>query len=280
MTSIKTFINRRPVVTYYALTFLISWGGVLLVIGGPGGILGVNEQFETLLPMVIMALLAGPSVTGVLLTGLADGRAGLGEFRTRLLRWRVGARWYAVALLAAPLLMTTIFLALTLASHEFLPGILAADDKGAHLLAGLATGLAAGLFEELGWTGFATPRLRQRYGVITTGLIVGLLWALWHVLVALWLGFASGTLSGTLSLISYLLDPFLFLVAFRVLMVWVYDRTGSLMVGMLMHMSLTAGARIITPSGIVGAPLLVFDFTWAAVMWTVVAVLAAAGRSR
>jgi uncharacterized protein len=69
----------------------------------------------------------------------------------------------------------------------------------------------------LGWTGFAVPTLlRLRYGVLTTGPIVGLLWATWHLLVTFW---TSGVTSGALSLSSYLLAPFLFLVVFSVLMV-------------------------------------------------------------
>jgi hypothetical protein len=51
---------RHPVPTYFALTFAISWGGVLLVIGGPRGIPGTREQFEKLLPFAILAMLAGP----------------------------------------------------------------------------------------------------------------------------------------------------------------------------------------------------------------------------
>jgi membrane protease YdiL (CAAX protease family) len=277
---ILDFIKRHSVWTYFALTFVISWGGILLVIGGPSRILGTSAQFNTLLPIVILVLLAGPSVAGILLTGLVNGRSGFRELRSRLFRWRVGARWYAVALLTAPLLMTAIYLVLSRVSPEFLPGIFAADDKASHLLMGLATGLVAGIFEELGWTGFAIPRLRQGHGVLTTGLIMGLLWAVWHLLPAFWLGFASGTVSGTLSMVSYLLDPFLFLVAFRVFIVWVYDRTGgSLLAIMLMHMSLTSSARILTPLGIVGVPLMLFGIIWVTVVWGVIAV-AVANRRR
>jgi membrane protease YdiL (CAAX protease family) len=271
---ISEFLKRHSVPAYFALTFTISWGGILLVIGGPGSILRTSEQFETLLPFVIMAILAGPSLSGILLTAVAHGREGLREFKSRLFRWRVGIRWYAVALLAAPLLMMAIYSILSLLSPEFLPGVFAAEDKFAHLLMGLVTGLMAGFFEELGWTGFATPRLRQRYSVLGTGLIVGLPWAFWHILPALWLGFASGTLSGVLSTASYLLDPFLFLVAFRVLIVCVYDRTGgSLLLAMLMHMSLTSSARILTPMGIVGVPLMSFGIIWGAVVWGIVTVV-------
>jgi len=279
MMTIKAFIKSYPVLTYFALTFAISWGGILLVIGGPGGIVSTNRQFDKLLPDVILAILAGPSVSGILMSALAYGSVGLREFQSRLRRWRVGIRWYTVALLTAPLQMMAIYLMLSLLSPKFLPGIFASDDKVSHLLMGLVTGLMAGIFEELGWTGFAIPRLRQRYSVLNTGLIVGFLWAFWHILPALWLGFASGTVSGMLSMISYLTDPFLFLVAFRVLMVWVYERTGaSLLVAMLMHVSLTSSARIFTPLGIVGVPLMLFGITWAAVMWGVVAVVVIANR--
>ena len=260
---------------FFVLTFAISWGGVLLVIGGPVGIPGTREELDTLFPFALVAMLAGPGVAGILLTGLVHGRSGLRAFVARLLTWRVGARWHAVALLTAPLVMLGVLLALSLFSREFLPGVFVSDDRATLLLSGLAVGLAAGVFEELGWTGFVTPALRLRYGVLATGLVVGLAWAAWHLLVAFW---ASGTVSGSLALASYVLDPFLFLVVFRVLMVWVYDRTGSLLVAMLMHAGLTAGARIIGAPAMAGLPLLTFDLVWAAVLWTLVAAVAAATR--
>jgi uncharacterized protein len=272
--TVRAFIKGHPVLTYFALVFAISWGGVLIVVG-PGGIPATNkEQIDTLFPIALLAMVAGPSVAGIVLTGLLYGRAGLREFGSRLLKWRVGARWYGVALLTAPLVFTAILLALSLTSPEFLPGILASDDKASVLLMGIFAGLMAGIFEELGWTGFAVPTLlRLRYGILATGLIVGLPWAVWHLLVTFW---ASGTIAGEFALANYLLDPFLFLVAFRVLMVWVYDRTGgSLLVAMLMHLSLTA-STLILGAGIAGVPLVTFDLIWAAVLWAVIAAVAAA----
>ena len=192
-------------------------------------------------------MLAGPSVAGLLLTGLVDGRAGFRELLSRLLRWRVGARWYAVALLTAPLLMTAIPFALSLISPVFLPGIVTTDDKASLLLVGIVAGLLVGFFEELGWTGFAVPRLRLRYGVLATGLIVGLLWGAWHFLVT---SGSSGSSSGALSLaLSCPCSSSPVLPAYRVLMVWVYDRTESLLVAMLMHASLTASTLILQPAG-------------------------------
>ena len=223
--------------------------------------------------MRFSAMLAGPPVAGIVLTAVVSGRAGLRELLSRLLSWRVGARWYAVALLAAPLLMMAVLLALSLTSPVFVPAIFTSSDKTSLVRFGFAVALAAGFIEELGWTGFAVPGLRLRYGVLTTGLIVGLLWATWHLIVAFW---ASGTVSGALSLTSYVLDPLLFLTVFRVLMVWVYDRTESVLVAMLMHVSLTASARILGSPAMAGGPLLTFDLVWTAALCVVVAMVAVA----
>jgi membrane protease YdiL (CAAX protease family) len=274
MPTIKAFVTKHSAPAYFALTFTISWGGLLVVVGH-GGFPGTPEQFKALLPVAVVAMIAGPSIAGLLLTGFVSGRAGLHEFLSRLLKWRVHARWYAAALLIAPILMMAVLLTLSLFSSSFLPGIFVSDDKAALVLCGMAIALGAGIFEELGWTGFAIPTLRLRYGVLATGLIVGLWWAGWHLLPAFW---ARGTVSGAFSLTSYLLDPFLLLTAFRVLMVWVYDRTQSLLIGILMHVSLTGSARIIGAPGIAGLSLLTFDLLWFAAVWVVVAVVAVVSR--
>ena len=69
-------------------------GGVLIVVG-PSGFLGAKSGVMFLL--VVLVGLASPSVAGILMTGLVDGRAGLSEFRSRLLKWRIGARWSSLA---------------------------------------------------------------------------------------------------------------------------------------------------------------------------------------
>ena len=275
MTTIKAFLRGHPVLTYYALTFAISWGGILLAIGGLGGIPGTAEQFKRLLPIAIPVMLIGPTIAGLLLTSLVYGRVGLREVLSRALKWQVGARWYAVALLTAPLLMTVIPLALAFLLPQFLPGIITKSDKASLLQMGIAAGLMAGIFEELGWTGFAIPTLRRRYGVLTTGLIVGGLWGAWHFWVNFWSsGAPSGGLSPTL-LIHSVFFSIGILPAYRVLMVWVYDRTQSLLVAMLMHASLTASNVILVPLA-TGAPLVIWSLVLAAALWAVVAAVALA----
>jgi membrane protease YdiL (CAAX protease family) len=276
--TIKAFVTRHPAPAYFALTFAISWGGALLAIGGSGGLRGTTPTSDPRFAYALIAMLAGPSVTGILLTALVYGRTGLREFLSRLFKWRVGANWYAVALLTAPLLMTATLFALSLTSQAFLPGIFTSDDKATLLLVGLAVGLAAGIFEELGWAGFAIPRLRLRHGVLATGLLVGVWWSAWHLLPNIWASRASsGELAVSVFLAATVFGVFVgYLTAFRVLMVWVYDRTESLLVAMLMHMSFTASLLILNPLGISGAALMTYSFALAAAVWVVVAAVAVA----
>jgi membrane protease YdiL (CAAX protease family) len=280
MTTILAYIRRHPVLSYYVLAFALSWGGVLLVIiAGGSSIPATPEQFQRLIPFMIPALYLGPATAGLLMPGLVDGRAGYGELLARLLRWRVGAGWYAVALLTAPLVFTATGLALALTSPVHLPAILTTSDRASLLLIGTLPALLVGLFEEVGWTGFAIPQLRRRYGVLSTGLIAGVLWGAWHILTNdIW---GAGTVVGDLPLGLYLtLMGVSFLVgqlpAFRVLMVWVYDRTGSLLLAVLMHASLTASTWLLAAAGLTGALILINSFAITAGMWLAVAAVALA----
>ncbi len=274
MTTLLALVTRRPILAYFALVFAISWGGALLVVG-PGGFPITREPSDPLFLLAMLAFLAGPALAGPLMTGLLDGRAGLREMLSRGLRWRVGLRWYAVALLTAPLVSVAVHLALSLLSPVFLPSIFTANGTASLLLMGIALGLIVGICEELGWTGFAVPRLRQRYGVLATALIVGVPWGAWHFL----LFWESDSFAGALPLAILLVRLFSWLPAYRTLMVWVYDRTASLLVVMLMHASLAAVSFIVVTTA-TGAAFLLSLLAVAAAWWLVVAAVAVVNHGR
>ena|SRR5829696_529279 len=275
MKTIKAFIKSHPVLSYFVLAFAISWGGILPIIGGVGAIPGTTEETTELFPAVYLVTVAGPSLAGLLLTGLTGGWTAFRELGSRLLKWRVGARWYAVALLTTPLTVMATLLSLSLISPEFLPGFLTTSVKASMLQFGFvaSVGLLTGLLEELGWTGFAIPRLLGRHGVLATGLFVGLLWGAWHFLSNIW---GSGTSSGVPLALFMPAILFSFLPPYRMLMVWVYERTESLLVAILMHASLVAFWIISTPVGMVGVPLVTWYLVWAAALWVVVGAVAMA----
>jgi membrane protease YdiL (CAAX protease family) len=278
----KAFVESHAEPIYFGLAFAISWGG-LLAIGGLGGLSGATWQSDPLLPYLTLAMLGGPSIAGLLLTSLVYGGTGFRQLLSRLLRWRVGARWYSLALLSAPVVFTVVHFALALASPLFLPSIVSTTNRASLLLFGIAGALTVGVFEELGWTGFASPRLRRRYSALATGLIVGVPWGAWHLLTNdIWI---ASTYSGGLPLRVFVTLNGLGLVvgqlpAYRVLMVWVYDRTGSLLVAMLMHASLSACTFILGPPRLTGLALVAYGFALAAAWWIVVAVIAITTRRR
>jgi uncharacterized protein len=283
MNTINALIKRHPLPSYFALTFAVTWGLFVLAVG-PGGIPATKEEFTTLPLGAILAVLVGPSVSGIVLTGLVYGREGFRGLLTRMRRWRVGARWYAVALLTAPLVFTAVLIPLSLISPVFRLGIFASEARVSFVLMNIVVALVVGILEELGWTGFAVPTLLGLgYSVLSTGLIVGVLWGAWHLLGNdIW---ASVAIAGDLPLALFVVLRGLSLLvgqllAYRVLMVWVYERTESLLLAILMHASFAASTFILNPvagpGAMSGSSLLTYDLVLAAAMWIVVGVVAVA----
>jgi membrane protease YdiL (CAAX protease family) len=269
-TGLRGLVGRHPVAGYFALAYAVSWSGVLLV-AGPGGVPGDAEQVAALLPLVALAMLAGPAAAGLLLTALLDGREGLRALGARLVRWRVGAGWYAAALLTAPTLLLAALAPLALASPAFLPAAATAADRAGVVAFALAAGLGAGLFEELGWTGFATPRVLRRHGVLAAGLLVGVPWWAWHALADYWGGAGYGGWY-----LPHLLLWGAALPAYRVLMTRAYARTGSLLLAVLMHAAFTGGQALLGPAWTTAGAAVLWYGAFALALWAAVAALALA----
>jgi membrane protease YdiL (CAAX protease family) len=171
--------------------------------------------------------------------------------------------------------MTAILFPFWLTSKAFLPDMITAEDKASLLVAGLVAGLVAAFFEELGWTGFATHELRRRHGVLATGLLVGLPWCLVHSPLYL------STYRGPVPLALYVpVMAFSILLPYRVLMVWVYDHIQSVLMAMLMHLSLSASAFLLSSAAMVGVPDLIFNLVLGVTLWVVVAAGTAADRRK
>lgn len=276
----KSFFKQHAIFVYYLLMFTVSWGGFFLI-GGRNFFSRTNWQTDPTFLSAILAMLAGPPVAGVVSTILVSGRAGLKDFLSRLFRWKAGVRWYAAALLIPLFTEVAVLFVLSLASPTFLPAVVTVSDKGALLMSGIRMGLMGGLVEELGWTGFAIPQFRVRYSIFTTGLIVGVLWGIWHMLQMWWVGGTSfGGLSPALFLIPYFLLAIATLTAFRIIMVWVYDHTKSLLLAILMHASYIFSTLFVFAPPTTGSPFLIYSGGFTILMWLVVAVIARATKGR
>jgi membrane protease YdiL (CAAX protease family) len=245
--------------TYFALVFIISWGGVLAVILPTTGFPAPPEAFSTVgvvFAASIFAMLLGPPIAGAALSAFLGGKAALRELRARMVCARVPGRYYALALVA-PVSLLGILAALSLFDRAYIPGFLSAAWRGAlpdsvyvdratapAIVMGFVYAVVAGFLEELGWTGFATPRLIARYGATRAAIVLGLVWTLWHVLPIY--AFTAESY-GALYYPSFV-QSLVFLTSFRVLMTLIYERTGSVLVSQFLHFSLTLSSVVVAPS--------------------------------
>jgi hypothetical protein len=280
MTTLREFTTRHALLIFLILVFGISWGG-MLGIAGSAEMIANGEISETVLMLAYLAMLAGPGIAGILLTGIVHGRAGLRDLALRLLKWQVGARWYASALLIAPIAILSVLLLLSRISADYIPRLFTTDDVGFLVQFSLISALVVGVFEELGWTGFATDLLlKRRHSILRTGLVVGILFAAWDSLVVFWVSGATSA-AGEVPMVVFMpLVLFTWLPTFRVLMAWVYSHTSSLLVTILMHISLVAFWTALTPVALSGMALVVYYILVTAAFWIFILAIAAVARLR
>lgn len=266
--NIKAFFERHPLVSYFVLAYGITWGSILLFLASRG-FQFISLQLEdasNLFVIIFLGMLLGPSTSGLVLTAVLDGRNGLRELWLRIKHWQVRLPWYGVALLTVPVSTLLIFSVLS----GFVSPVYAPDFR---IALGIA-GLLAGCFEEIGWTGFATPRLLTKHNPLKAGFFLGVLWAFWHMLADF-----TGNISN-LSLMQWIAWFVIYwilpLTAYRILMTWVYSHTHSVFLGQLMHASYTGWLIVLSPN--TPNTDLLWEAIFAVVLWLSVGVVAISQR--
>jgi membrane protease YdiL (CAAX protease family) len=228
-------IRRYPVVTYFALTFTISWAGALAV-AAPHL---VHHQPLPEMTGILMfpVMLLGPSLAGIVLTRIVDGREGLRDLFCRMFLARVPAVWYT-SLLIPPVPVLTILLFL----QRFVSPVYAPN----RFFIGILFGIPAGLLEEIGWMGFAFPKMRSPSNGLAPGIVLGLLWSLWHMPVIDCVGTATPHGADWL---PFFLAFTLAMTAMRVLIAWIYTNTKSVLLAQLIHVCSTGSLVIFSAPG-------------------------------
>jgi membrane protease YdiL (CAAX protease family) len=169
-------------------------------------------------------LLAGaaPTISATIVTLAQEGWSGLRLLYARLARWRFGVQWYALVLIGVPVLGYLI-------SRVAGPDPKFDLSTPALLFSMLLNLLITGpLGEELGWRGFALPRLLKRFNPLVASLILGVIWGVWHLPSF----FLSSMVQSTLSLPIFLLGA----CCLAVLATWIFQHTGgSVLITVLLH---------------------------------------------
>ena len=251
-------IRQHPLVAYFAVTFSVSWGAALCV-ALPW--LTSGRALPDLAGMLMFpAMLLGPSVTGLAMTRAIDGPSGLRTLGSLLRSWRLG-RWYAALVIPPLLVYGTLFCLQSFVSPAFAPNM---------FFTGVFFGIPAGYLEEIGWMGFAFEKLHARGTAFRAAVILGLMWALWHLPVVDFLGVAHPHR-------AYWAPFFLAfgaaMTAMRVLIVWNYVNTGSLLAAQLLHMSSTGALVVFAAPGVNAPQEVAWYALYALALWLVVAVV-------
>ena len=226
----RNLVRRRPTATFFVLAFGLSWlGWAPYVLGGTGlGVLPFSVPGGQLLGVLPGAFL-GPLTAAFIVTSLVDGRAGLRHWGARLVRFKVGWRWYAGVLLGVPavLIGTTMLLPASW-GHVANPGLsLLALYLPMLVLQFFTTAMA----EEPGWRDFALPRLQERFGAIRGTVLLGTLWGCWHLPLFLsdWGGWPHVSPLAPVEFVAAC-------IPLSLVMTWVFNRTGqSLPIVMILH---------------------------------------------
>ncbi len=256
---VRHLVRRFPLGAFFTLVYAISTVA-LIVLGPPSLVPATGRDYRALVIFPLMVVWVG--VVGLTLTAVCDGRQGLGNLVARVARWRVGPGWYAAALLISPAAILLVLASLELlVSPAFRPNL---------LVFGLAFGLVAGFFEEIGWSGFAYPRMRQRFGALSGAIILGVAWGFWHLPVVDALGAASP--HGP-AWPAFLLAFVAALTGLRVLIAWIYDHTESVLLAQLMHASSTGCLVVFGAAAVSPAEEALWYALYAVVLWITAAVV-------
>jgi len=238
---LKRLIKHHPLLTFFVLAYGLTWPFMIVDALGSWGVIPFR------IPMggfgIVLTLLGayGPSLAALIAAGATSGKAGIRTLLRRLLVWRVGIGWYAVALFLPAVLF---FLPLKL--YAFLGGTPPAlpSFSLAELILNVILLFVVGLLingEELGWRGYALPRLQGKYSALTASLILGVIWSLFHLPIFFTHGGgAFGNLANE--------PPLGFLArttADAVLVTWVYNNSrGSVLLAMFFHAAANTWSQI------------------------------------
>ena len=215
---------------YVLLAFAFTWFFWILGALGERGVIPALPGF-----MVIGTF--GPMVAAIILTAREEGRAGLRSLLGRVVRWRVAPIWYIVALLG-PLALTLASIALHVALGGQMPSPLTlVGTLPTVVLVSVYMLIFVALGEEVGWRGYALPRLQARHGALFASVILGVIWAVWHLPQF----FNPATLYSRLPFALFLV----YLVSFAVLITWIFNSTGgSVLMAMLVHAVMNASTEV------------------------------------
>lgn len=246
--------RRRPLVTYFVLAFVFSWLVTLLMI--------VRYNGQSDIPGWLHYLVAwGPALSALVVTAITEGWAGIGQLLGRLFRWRLSLADWLLAV-GTPLLLLAVAVLISRIVNNTMPdlALLGQVDYLGNIgipASVLVWILSFGVGEEIGWRGFAQHHLERQRGFLYSVMLIGLIWAFWHIphffykdtFIAMGLAgfplFALNILPGA------------------IVLGWLYNRTHSILAVGLWHGLFDFGTAAAVDNGTVSMAMSILVTLWA-----------------
>jgi membrane protease YdiL (CAAX protease family) len=216
------WVRSHRVASFFLLAYAIAWSLDAVVL-----VLGMEPSWTRWIISGFLSALGPAIAAGIVLSTSGES---LRDWLGRVVRWRVHPRWYAAAI-GVPVIVAVgsgAVLQLVGGPVDFAAFAFDPVSLGIGILLGTTIG---GGQEELGWRGFAQPELQEQYGGLRAAVLIGVFWGGWH----LPLFFDPTAIHSQWPLTSQL-AYFVGIVAFSILIAWVYNGSGgSILLAMLMH---------------------------------------------
>ncbi|HEX6554324.1 MAG TPA: CPBP family intramembrane glutamic endopeptidase [Ktedonobacteraceae bacterium] len=244
---LRRFITRHPLIAFFVIAFAGSWIAFLPLVLAQNGLGLLPYTIPAVGPyplsyyFAVLGAIAGPTLASFVVTAVTTGKAGVWQLLRRYALWRVGVRWYLLVIVGMPLIQlacSSVFLGTApltafiqqwpLFFTTYLPNI-------------LIIAVAVQIWEEGGWSGFAVPTLQQRFGAWRSTLILGPLWALFHLPAFFIPGQIFDQKVGAITMVVQMGGLIIGGILIRMIMTWVFNNTkGSILIAILFHSALDA----------------------------------------
>lgn len=236
-TNLKEILKGHPLTSFFAMAYLFSWIVLIPYILSQWNIIPRTENFD-----VSFALNAfvGPMLASFIMIRLLKGKGAIKAFRKSIWKFKLGFKWYLFALVVIPAVMYLGFVILNGGIPTF-EG-LTSQFYASYPVYFIAVFFGGGPFpEEIGWRGFALPRMQSKFGPLRATLLLGILWAFWHLPHFLTTAQRGGP-GSDISLLYFNLPIFIVLIlAISIILTWVFNsKRGNLFIVMLVHASVNA----------------------------------------
>ena len=245
-------VKKKSLSLFFVIAYAIPIVATIIVAiftGLPSDI--VVKELSPAALVVVVAMVHAPTIAAMIVVFRDQGLEGVTNLFRQLKDWRFAPEWYLKAILIFPVTMLTVLFVLSLFSANFAPVL---------VLSVMAfSGLLSSLWEEIGWTGFATPVMLTRLSPLETGLLLGFLHAMWHFAASV---YGAAAFHGNLFIVNFLFVA-IGIIGLRVITIWIYTRTRSLVLGWLTHASFTGGQLSLVSLDLTSAETIIWNSAFA-----------------